>query len=441
MVGLVPGSRGPGPGWLELHLALFAERKRRNDSGLAVASQVGPRLRSGRVLASPPMADPPCPPLPRSGAESLAALADRCVQCGLCLPVCPTYATDRIETESPRGRIALAKAWSTGRIAPTAAGDAHLDHCLGCRNCESACPAGVDYGRLLVAARAEQRQRRRPGPTQRALEALSAHPRGLGRLLDAYRRLHPALPASWRVLPRPPRPAPPGRPFDPADDARPRVAVFEGCVARAYEPRVRAALDRLCAAVGVTLVAPTGQTCCGSLHAHAGDTRRAHRLADANRAAFAGHSTVLTLASGCHEAVAAALPEGVGRDAVDFLHAHAGRLRFRPLEARVALHLPCTQRNGSRSGAALRALLGRVPGLDIHPLDAGHGCCGAAGTQMLVDPERAALHRQPLLDALDAIRPDRVLSANIGCRLHLANGTPLPVQHPLELLAGQLQPD
>src|SRR4249919_4188803 len=106
-------------------------------------------------------------PFRPSVEATLPALADRCVQCGLCLPHCPTYGLDRSESESPRGRIAYAKAVSTGILAPTAVGDLHLDHCLGCRRCEGACPAGVEYGSLLLAGRAAQFERQRPAPRLR----------------------------------------------------------------------------------------------------------------------------------------------------------------------------------------------------------------------------------------------------------------------------------
>ena len=191
----------------------------------------------------------------------------------------------------------------------------------------------------------------------------------------------------------------------------------------------------------VTAVVPPGQACCGSLHAHAGNSTDADRLAARNRTALGDTGTVLTLASGCHEAVAEALRGAATTcDALDFLAQHADRLRFRPNGERIALHLPCTQRNVVGSDVATRALLARVPGLDIVDLDAGFGCCGAAGTQMLVDPERAAAYRSPLLEQLEATGATRLLSANIGCRLHFANGTRLPVQHPLEFLAECLEP-
>jgi glycolate oxidase iron-sulfur subunit len=192
----------------------------------------------------------------------------------------------------------------------------------------------------------------------------------------------------------------------------------------------------LCAAAGEPTCLPPAQTCCGTLHAHAGDRRQAAALAARNRAAFAGATTVLTFATGCHEAVAETLATSATVvDALDFLADRAERLRFRETRGRIALHLPCTQRSVVRSDVAARALLARVPGLEVVALDAGFGCCGGAGTQMLEDPARAAAFRTPLLEQLAASGASRLLSANIGCRLHFANGTGLPVQHPLEFLA------
>jgi glycolate oxidase iron-sulfur subunit len=363
----------------------------------------------------------------------LVALADQCVQCGLCLNACPTYRLDGLETESPRGRIALARHWELGTIAPTATADTHLDHCLGCRACEVVCPAGVRYGPLLVEARAAQRVRRTPGWRQRAIEWLAARPRQLTGLLRVYRGLFPLLPRRLRPLPRPPESVRP--PEDPAA-ARETVAVFIGCIAGTYEAPLRTALAHLCGAAGVAVRAPAGQGCCGTLHAHAGDVATATVLATRNRIAFAGTDTVLTLASGCHEAVAQGLEDQADVvDALAFLAARGERLVFRATHERVALHLPCTQRNVVRSVDATRALLARVPGLDVVTLDAGYGCCGAAGTQMLTDPARAATYRAPLLAQLADSGATRLLSANLGCRLHFADAARVPVQHPLEFLA------
>jgi glycolate oxidase iron-sulfur subunit len=370
-----------------------------------------------------------------TAVDPLVALADRCVQCGLCLPACPTYRHDGLETESPRGRIALARAWALETVEPTPAGDTHLDHCLACRGCEAVCPAGVEFGALLVEARTRQRMRRPALRRQHMFEALSARPRLLAALLGLYRCLFPVLPGGLRVLPRPPRAE-----VRRADRAHREIAaLFTGCIARSYEAPVRTALTRLCDAAGVALVEPVAQTCCGALHAHAGNRSAASALASKNRAAFAQAPTVLTLASGCHASLQAAVDDGATViDAFDFLAVRLDRLRFREHRERVALHLPCTQRNVVRSAPALQRLLARIPGLDVVVLDAGAGCCGAAGSQMLLDPERAAGYRQPLIEQIAACGAARVLSANIGCRLHLAGASPVPVQHPLELLAKAL---
>ncbi len=383
---------------------------------------------------------PPAPsPAPRQ-PDPLVALADRCVQCGLCLPACPTYGQARIESESPRGRIALAKAWAMGTIEPTAAGEAHLDRCLGCRSCESVCPAGVQYGQLLTAARARQRQRRLPGWQQRGIESLVRRPWLLARLLGLYRQVRPWLPARWRRLPAPPEPA--TRTKRVAADAR--IALFSGCVGRPYEAGLREGLVDCFAALGIEIAEPAAQNCCGSLHAHAGDEEAASALARHNRNAFAGADTVLTLASGCHESVARSL-EGAANvvDAIEFLEAQVRArgtaLQWRRCDERIALHLPCTQRNVVRSVASLRRLLSVVPGLQVIELDRGLGCCGAAGVQMLADPQRADEFRAPLLEQLHQSGATRLLSANIGCRLHLAGGTDVVVQHPLEFLAGLVE--
>ena len=376
----------------------------------------------------------PCAP---PAAPTLHALTDQCVQCGLCLPACPTYALEPIETESPRGRIALIKAWETGLTAPTGAGDRHLDHCLGCRRCEAVCPAGVEYGPILTQARASQRMRRAPGWLQRGAELLVAHSLLRRVALGLYRMSWPLLPAALRPLPRPHQAAPRATPLPTAPgQARspPEAAVFIGCVAQQYEGPARVALAALLDAVGVRASFPATQTCCGALHAHGGDSATALRLEAENRRAFARAEVVLTLASGCHEAVADAV-DGRAVDAIAYLAQRIDALHFAPRRERIALHLPCTQRNVVRSDSALRDLLARVPGLEVVVVDAGFGCCGAAGTQILTDQVRAARFRQPLLDQLAASGATRLLSANIGCRLHLANGATLPVQHPLEFLS------
>lgn len=365
----------------------------------------------------------------------LAALADRCVQCGLCLPHCPTYRLDQSESESPRGRIAYIRAVARGQLAPTAAGDAHLDHCLGCRRCEPVCPAGVPYGELLVGARAAQAARRPAALKLRAAGWLLARPPLLGHLVDLQRATR-WLPASLRPS-LPPAPARVALPAPPAAAVQ-ELAVFVGCIADRYESGTRAALARLLGAAGIAVSLPGGQGCCGAAAAHAGDAATAARLADANRRAFSGRDSVLCLASGCHDSLARSLRGAAPvEDAITTLDRLGDRLQFRAARHRVALHLPCTQRSVVRSDAALRRLLARVPGLDLVELP-DTGCCGAAGLHQLAEPGRADALRAPLLQALAGTGARELLSANIGCRLHLANGAIMPVRHPIDFLAEHL---
>ena len=261
-------------------------------------------------------------------AAGLAALADRCVQCGLCLPHCPTYRLDQTEAESPRGRISYIKAVAQGRLAPTPAGDAHLDHCLGCRRCEPVCPAGVPYGELLVGARAAQAARRPPAMKLRAAGWLLARPPLLGRLVD-LQRVAGWLPAALRPA-LPPAPKAVAMPAPPAAAVR-EVAVFIGCIANRYESGTRAALARLLGAADIAVALPDGQGCCGAAAAHAGDSATAARLATANRQAFAGRDGVLCLASGCQDSLARSLHAVAPvEDALTALDRLGDRLRFRP---------------------------------------------------------------------------------------------------------------
>jgi glycolate oxidase iron-sulfur subunit len=323
-----------------------------------------------------------------------------------------------------------------GRLTPTPAGDAHLDHCLGCRRCEPVCPASVPYGELLVAARTEQAARSAPPARLRRAAWLLARPRLLAGLLGLFRRFGPWLPRGLRpALPAPP--APVALPAA-ATAAGPRVALFTGCIATSYESPTRAALARLLAAAGLALDLPAGQGCCGAAAAHLGDTDSARRLAEANRRAFAGQASVISLASGCQDSLALALAGAAPvEDALCLLDRVSADLVFRPAPRRVALHLPCTQRRLGSGALALRRLLARVPGLVVIELP-DTGCCGAAGLHQLAEPERAAALRAPLLAALAESGAIELLSANVGCRLHLANGTTIPVRHPVEFLAEHL---
>jgi len=391
--------------------------------------------------------------------------ADLCVKCGLCLPHCPTYGQSQNEADSPRGRIMLMQGLATDRIVPSSTLERHLDGCLGCRACEPVCPATVPYGALIDAGRAllaEQRPARlrqsrwisavlSRRPLRRLLRALlrlyaSAGIQALLRrhhLLGrgALARLESSLPTLVRsTLPRP----------SAIETTGGTVAIFSGCVGDIADPDLAADLALLLADCGFKPITPAAQTCCGAIDQHAGDPLRAERLAARNLAAFgAGHTPILSLATGC-AATLADYPRLVDggppfasrlRDPVAFLLEHGERLRFKPTPLRVAIHEPCTQKNVIRQGGALRRLLARVPELEVVELDASGRCCGAAGTHFVTHPAEADALLQPKLDAAARLDPDLIVSANIGCALHLAGGlrraagVSPEVLHPVRLLA------
>jgi glycolate oxidase iron-sulfur subunit len=397
-------------------------------------------------------------------SDSLILLADQCVQCGLCQPHCPTYSVARSEADSPRGRIALARALAEGRVDMDSSAGLHLDRCLACRRCERVCPSQVRYGDLLQLAR-QQRPARAPSVSR--LMPLLARPwrlRVLARLAGWTRaprwlpRLASAIAPRARLLrwlrelpdlPQAPRPSALARSL--RAPSRGCIALLAGCVASAYDHDTLAATQSLLQALGYDVAVPRGQGCCGALAYHSGRIHDAQALATRTRHALlaARPQAVLVTASGCCECTRdltlADQPVAV-YEALTFLAQddNLPSLRFRPLARTAALHVPCTQAGIAGSMAATRRLLGLIPQLQLKELSQPPYCCGASGSYFLDHPEFAEPLRAAKLDEAAALEPDMVLSANIGCRLYLDNGlrqrgSALRVRHPLSLLAQQLE--
>jgi glycolate oxidase iron-sulfur subunit len=404
----------------------------------------------------------PTSPLSALADARLLDLADQCVMCGLCLPHCPTYRISLDEAESPRGRIALARSLANGSLpaAPTAL--QHLDQCLACLSCEKVCPSAVQYGEIITRSRAAQ-VRVRPRP--RALDRLLSDPRRLVALARVGALFHADrwLPTLGRLLPATSRlgalaRATPAAPSSNRSASQKRiahsrgaVALFRGCVASVYDRDTQAAARVLLEALGYDVRIPDGTPCCGTLARHAGDAEAADRQTAATRSALAstGAPTVLVSATGCFGELR---DHASGDQSIVDVHAflardtELARLRFRPLAARVALHLPCTQVNVVGEVASIRALLARIPNLDVVELPLQPRCCGAAGNYFAEHAAIATRLRAEKLDQALEIAPDFVLTTNIGCRIHLAagvreRGVSPRVMHPLALLAQQLEND
>ena len=387
----------------------------------------------------------------RGWREELIADSERCVKCALCLPHCPTYGLKGEEGDSPRGRIALIQALAEDSLTPSAATREHLEGCLTCRACEAVCPAGVQYGRLIDNARARLPVSGRPHPLSRLVRRAAAHPALLAAGLRAGRllaRLGLPVPGG-AALAHSSRARGP-RPVGAAGD--PTVKLFLGCVARAVDSEALRASAALLARAGYRVEIPPGQTCCGALHMHAGERDAAEALARRNVGAFAPDDPVVGSASGCTAQLLEydrVLGEdgGFARRVTDVAALAAaalesGRLRPDPAarSVRVALHVPCTERNVVRSDA-MRRCLDALPGVTVTELPPG--CCGAAGSYFLDRPDDAAALRRPLVAAAGAASADCVVTSNVGCRLHLASGFAKgkgpPVTHIATFLEGRVR--
>ncbi|MFE1751196.1 (Fe-S)-binding protein [Streptomyces anandii] len=370
-------------------------------------------------MTEPSTAEPtgPSGPSGPSGAQAPLGvfdkeLLDRCISCGFCLPACPTYALTGEETSSPRGRITLMRALESGELAPddpTSAEESSF--CLGCRACETVCPAGVEYGQLLEQWRDHQWR----GPARpwiaRALMALVSRP-GLLRLQGLVRR-HArggAAPAA--------RPAGSGAAPRPAGSAAGTVSLMLGCVERGLYPEVSRAARQLCPEAGV----PARQGCCGALHAHNGDSATGAELAHELGERLPG--TILTTAGGC----AAHLAHHLGRDRVRELSEYLDEQGHRPVgevtvngrRARAALQDSCHLRNGLGVTRPPRELIAAVA--DYVELPGAGTCCGAAGTYAMLRPEDSAKVLAPKLDEVEEADVDYVVTVNPGCLRQVRQG-------------------
>lgn len=411
-----------------------------------------------------------------------------CVHCGLCLEACPTYVVTSDENDSPRGRIYLMRAVEEGRMAvasPTFAN--HIDRCLGCRACESACPAGVEYGQLLEAARAEiSRSQSRPGGIYTLLRLVLKHvwlkPKrlraafGLARFIRdsglARLALHIGLARSIssdvefglallessaaRVsagsLPAL-RPRDAGCPTKGA--GAPTAMLFKACVTQGLFERVNAATTRVLAANGCETQAPASQVCCGALHAHAGELEGARILARQNIDAFgAGGEPIVTNAGGCgamlasyghllsndekYAAPAAAFSHRV-HDVGQQLEASGFRNGAAIGVERTTYDASCHLLHGQHAAAASLQMLWAIPGLNLALLKDSDVCCGGAGVYNLLEPE---LSEQVLAEKLKNIQDSGatvLATGNAGCHMQIAAGARLAgmslrVCHPVELL-------
>lgn len=407
---------------------------------------------------------------PRDGAGRVAepGLLGACVHCGLCLNACPTYLELGTEADSPRGRIHLIRALEDGTMGIDAEVVRHLDLCLGCRACESACPSGVRYGRIIEEARAHLREAApRPWTARlrqrlvlatfphrhrvRALLRLGDLARALG-LWGAVRRWI----AGAELLPAARGAMPSGTFFPARDGEQLRVGLLTGCIGGELFAGVNAAAVRLLTRSGAAVVVPPRQGCCGALHLHSGEPEGARALARRVIDTFPGElDAIVVTAAGCGSTLKEygdlladdpAYAERARRfaarvrDVTELLDAIGTAAPARAPARRVTYHDACHLAHAQGVRDAPRRLLAAMPNLELVELPEADLCCGSAGSYNLTEPVMARRLRERKIDHILATGAEYVAVANPGCALQIraglqARGSAVRVLHPIELLA------
>lgn len=406
--------------------------------------------------------------IPGTPLDLASAGIDACVHCGFCLPACPTYLTLEDENDSPRGRLVLMRSLVEGSL-PVNDADVrtHIDRCLGCRACETACPSGVPYGHLLEATRATLTQVRPNPPLARLILFAFARPSLLrlamlgGRITRALRlsRLLARLPGrlgfAMAMLESTRSSVRRGGYTPRTTGERASVTLLTGCVMEGLFTETNRATERTLAVNGYQVCNTPGQRCCGALHAHAGDVERARALARRNIEAFerSGAEFIVVNAAGCgammkeygdllasdakwHER-AVALSARV-RDVSELL-AEAGPRAGGPLDITVTYDAPCHLLHAQRIASPPLAVLGAIPGLRLVPLDGSEHCCGSAGIYNLIEPDVSDRVLDPKLDNIARTGATLVATGNPGCLMQIGAGLHQDGQaaravHPVDLL-------
>src|SRR6266536_2250165 len=423
---------------------------------------------------------PPAGPLTLHGHDVEGV--NRCVHCGLCLAYCPTFSILGTEMDSPRGRIFLVKSLAEGRLKLGDATVSHLDLCLGCRACETVCPSGVPYGQLIEAARAEIERQRPGGPLRRLFRwmnfaMLLPHPRLLGLAAAGLRfyqvsgfrslaratgllKLLPSPLADWEpLLPSLP-PAAERAPLPeltPAEGTRrARVGMLTGCIQQIAFGSQNRATARVLAKNGVEVAAPLEQTCCGALHAHAGEHDLAVTLAKRTIEVFeaAKVDCVVVNTSGCGAHMKnygillvgdpawserARLFSSRVRDLAEFLAEEPLRGPLGRVTKTVTYHDPCHIVHGQKISKPPRELLAQIPGLTVVPLTEADRCCGSAGTYNLTQPDMARQLQSRKVAHIRETGAEAVVTSNPSCIIQIvqgleAAGAPVKLLHLVELI-------
>jgi glycolate oxidase iron-sulfur subunit len=414
------------------------------------------------------------------------ALIEDCVHCGFCLPACPTYVLWGEEMDSPRGRIYMMKKSTQGEAPLDQRFRLHMDNCLGCMACMTACPSGVQYDKLIEDTRA-QVERNIPRPIADtlfrkllfatfpyagrlrllALPMLLYQRSGLQPLIRAsgvLRLLPKRMAAMESLLPQVPANLFKHLPTHVAATSAPRrrVGMLSGCVQQVFFQHVNEATARVLAAEGCEVVIPQSQPCCGALMVHSGLEDHAAHLARQMIAIFeaANVDTIVINAAGCGStmkeyghilrddpvwAARAAAFSAKCKDISEILCDLPAQAPRHPLPLRVAYHDACHLRHAQAIHEQPRRLLSTIPGLEVVEVEEASLCCGSAGVYNLLNPEPASQLGDRKVEKLLATRAEAVISANPGCLLQLMSGLrrrgleTMPTFHMVELLDASIR--
>jgi glycolate oxidase iron-sulfur subunit len=382
--------------------------------------------------------------------KELIVEADRCVACGLCLPHCPTYRKTGSEADSPRGRIQLMRAVAQEILPNNDRFKEHIDLCLSCRSCESACPNSVNYGALVDTTRSLYVKKpslalnlAKPFIRSCSLARLITWPLWLIQQLK-LKPLLQALLSQTKILPVIEKPVNWKTIYPATEKHKGAVSLFLGCASSALDSQTLNASIHVLNRLGFDVHVPASQTCCGSIARQAGDGEEASRLINTNSASFDNGLPILTSASGCGAGLKDYLPAHKVQDISAFLMAcDWSDAKVAPLKQRIFVQDPCTLRNVFKSQQAVYSLLKLIPEADIQALPGNSQCCGGAGAYAINQREMAAVLLDDKLNAIVSSEATILATSNIGCSLHIASGLreknlTVSVMHPIQIIAGQM---
>ena len=382
--------------------------------------------------------------------KELIAEADRCVVCGLCLPHCPTYRKTGSEADSPRGRIQLMRAVALDVLPNNERFKEHIDLCLSCRNCESACPNSVNYGAMIDTSRALYSRKKnvwltlaKPFIRHRSLTYIVTWPLWLMqqlKLSGLLQRLFPAAqllpvlgkPVAWKSL------------YPATGKHKGAVSLFLGCASNAFDSLTLASSIYVLNKLGFDVHIPSAQTCCGSIARQAGDGTESAKFVARNTSSFDPRMPILTTASGCGAGLKDYLTAHTIQDISAFLMScDWSGTQVAALKQKIYVQDPCSLRNVLQSQKAVYDLLKKIPDANIEALAGNGQCCGGAGAYVITQPDMANKLRKDKLDAIKAQNAAILATSNIGCSLHIAKGLReenlnVKIMHPIQVIARQM---